>query len=66
MLNDRYACNFITKGPCMNAVIRVLLDAFDETFKHTVIALGDNWVSKEFMSRSFNASYIYDSPATTN
>jgi hypothetical protein len=50
----------------MNAVVRVLLDAFDETFKHNVIALGDNWVSKEFMSRSFNASYIHDIQETTN
>ena len=68
LLNDRYACNFITdpEGPCMNAMIRVLLDAFDETFKHNVIALEDNWVSKEFMSASFDARYIYDSQSNTN
>jgi hypothetical protein len=49
----------------MNAVVRVLLDAFDESFKHNVIALGDNWVSKEFMSTSFDPAYN-DSQANTN
>jgi len=57
-LTDRFAANFITKGACMNAVIRVLIDAFEDKHNHFVITMEDNWVAKEFMSVSYNPAYI--------
>jgi len=42
----------------MNAVIRVLIDAFEDKHNHFVITMEDNWVAKEFMSVSYNPAYI--------
>ena len=57
-LGSRFACNFIEKGSaCMNATVRVLMDAFEENHRHYVITMEDNWVSKEFMSASFDSAY---------
>lgn len=49
-ITGRYAEKFITKGACMNAIIRVVMDAFDEKHCHYVLKMEDNWVAKEFMS----------------
>jgi len=49
-ITDRFAAKFITKGACMNAMIRVVMDAFDEKHCHYVIKMEDNWIAKEFMS----------------
>ena len=57
-LTDRFAANFITKGACMNAVIRVLIDAFEDKHNHFVITMEDNWVAKEFMSVCYNPAYL--------
>jgi hypothetical protein len=57
-ITSRFAVNFITKGACMNATIRVIMDAFDEKHKHSVITMEDNWVAKEFMSAAYNPAYL--------
>lgn len=41
----------------MNSIIRVILDSFGNDEKHFVVQLEDNFISKEFMSRAYNAAY---------
>jgi hypothetical protein len=50
LINDRFTNRFAVKGPCMNAIIRVLLDSFGNKHEHFVNTLDDNWIAKEFMS----------------
>jgi hypothetical protein len=50
----------------MNAVVRVLLDAFDDKHCHYVIELKDNWISKEFIQASYNPAYAYDEASPEN
>ena len=50
----------------MNAVVRVLLDAFDDKHCHYVIELKDNWISKEFMQESYDPAYANARPGSEN
>jgi len=43
--------------PCMDTTVRVLLDRFGSKHNQYVIKLEDNWISKEFMSRAYNAAF---------
>jgi len=38
-------------GPCYLNIVEVILDRFHSGHKHYVCQIGDNWISKEFMSR---------------
>lgn len=57
-ITSRFAANFITKGACMNSIIRVVMDAFNEKHLHYVITMEDNWIAKEYMSAAYNPAYL--------
>ena len=56
LLNDKHAENFLKENkPCIETTVRVLLDRLGSKHDHFVIQMGDNWISKGFMSIAYSA-----------